>query len=231
MFDCKSSKRCGDCKGKHHTLLHTTKKSSGEPEVERANPPTSTLADAMAKVGAADSCGAAIRVKVLPVKLKNCDTGVCVKAFGMLDFWCDSHLLSSKLSVDLGLKGSSDRTIMQTADGRRQEIDTKVVSLEECGLREQRFYPLKGALVVDCLPNVSSSILRNGELLDHAHWSDLGFPEIDSKDVGLIIGICFPELHKLRELRRGGEGEPWAGHSPLCWVVFGDNRHAVRTGD
>ena len=120
---------------------------------------------------------------------------------------------------------------MQTADGRRQKIDTKVVNLEVCGLREQQFYPLMGALVVDRLPNVSSSIPRNGELLDHAHLSDLGFPEIDSKDVGLIIGICSPELHELRELRRGGEGEPWAGHSPLGWVVFGDNRHAVRTGD
>ena len=119
VFDCKSSKRCGNCKGKHHTLLHITKKSSGEPEVERANPPTSTLAGAMAKVGAAGSCGAAIRLKVLPVKLKNCDTGVCVEAYGMLDSGCDLHLLSNKLSVDLGLEGSSDRTVMQTADGRR----------------------------------------------------------------------------------------------------------------
>ena len=60
VFDCKSSKRCSDCKGKHHTLLHTTKKSSGEPEVEMASSLTSTLAGAMAKVGAAGSCGAAI---------------------------------------------------------------------------------------------------------------------------------------------------------------------------
>ena len=59
--------------------------------------------------------------------------------------------------------------------------------------------------------------------------SDLGFPEIDSKDVGLIIGICSPELHELRQTRRDGEGEPWAGHSPLGWVMFGDNRQAART--
>ena len=45
------------------------------------------------------------------------------------------------------------------------------------------------------------------------------------------MGICSPELHELKEMRRSGEGEPWAGHSPLGWVVFGDNRHAARTGD
>ena len=53
----------------------------------------------MAKVGAAGSCGAAICLKVLPVKLKNCDTGVCVDAYGMLESRCDSLLLSIKLSV------------------------------------------------------------------------------------------------------------------------------------
>ena len=105
------------------------------------------------------------------------------------------------------------------------------MNLEVCGVWEQRFYPLKGALVVDHLPNVSTSIPCNGDLLDHAHLSGLGFPGIDSKDVDLIIGVCSSKLHKLREMRRGGEGEPWAGHSLLGWVVFGDNRHAVRTGD
>ena len=109
VFNCKSSKQCGDCKGKHHLLLHITKKSPGKPEVEGLNPPTSALAGAMAKVGAAGSCGAVICLKVLPVKLKICVTGVCVDVYGILDSGCDSHLLSSKLSVDLGLKGISDR--------------------------------------------------------------------------------------------------------------------------
>ena len=76
-----------------------------------------------------------------------------------------------------------------------------------------------------------TSISRNGDLLDHAQLNDLGFPEIDSKGVGLIYAICSPELHELRKTRRGGEGEPWAGHSPLGWVVFGDNRQAARTGN
>ena len=121
--------------------------------------------------------------------------------------------------------------ILQTADGKRLEIDTEVMSLEVCGLCELQFCPLKGALVVERLPNVSTSIPLNGDLLGHAHLSDLGFPEIDSKDVGFIIGTCSTELHELRKIRRGGEGEPWAGHSPLGWVVFRDNRHAARTGN
>ena len=142
VFNCKSSKRCGDCKGKYHTLLHITKKSPEESAVAGPNPTTSSLAGAMAKVGAAGSCGAAICLKVLPVKLKNCGIGVSVDAYGMLDSGCDLHLLSSKLSVDLDLKKNSDRAITQTADGRRQEIDIETVNLEVCGLCEQRFYRL-----------------------------------------------------------------------------------------
>ena len=54
---------------------------------------------------------------------------------------------------------------MRTADGIQQEIDAEVVNFEVCGLCEQRFYPLKGVLVVDRLPNVSNSIPRNNDLL------------------------------------------------------------------
>ena len=59
----------------------------------------------MANVGAAGGCGAAIRLKVLPVKLKNCDIERVwnVDVHVMLDSGCDLNLLPSKLIVDLGL--------------------------------------------------------------------------------------------------------------------------------
>ena len=85
---------------------------------------------------------------------------------------------------------------MQIANARQQEIDNN--NLEVCGQCEQQFYPLRAALVVDRLPKVSSTISRNGDLLGHALFSDLGFPEIDSKDGGLIIVIYSPELDELR---------------------------------
>ena len=115
---------------------------------------------------------------------------------------------------------------MQTADGRRREIATEVVNLQVCSVDGQDFYSLKGTLVVDCLPDVSSNIPFGNEFSCHDHLRDLKFPEVDKKEVGLIIGICSPELHDLCDMRRGRKGEPWAGRSPLGWVVFGGVKQA-----
>ena len=126
----------------------------------------------------------------------------------MLDSGCDTHLLSSGLSDKLGLGGVPEKTIMQTADGRRREIATEVVNLQVCSVDGQDFYSLKGALVVDCLLDVSSSIPFSNEFSCHDHLRDLEFPEVDKKEVVLIIGICSPELHDLCDMRRDSKGEP-----------------------
>jgi len=93
---------------------------------------------------------------------------------------------------------------------------------------EQLFHLLKEALVVDQLPDKSTSIPHNGDLRCNAHLKDLEFPEVSGKNVGQIIGICSAELHELREIRRGGQDEQWAGHTPLGWVVYGDIRLPVK---
>ena len=83
---------------------------------------------------------------------------------------------------------------------------------------------MSGALV-DCLPDVHSS---NNEFSCYNHLRDLEFPEVDNKEVGLVIGICSPELHGLGDMRRDGEEEPWAGRGRLGLVVFGGVRKATR---
>ena len=79
---------------------------------------------------------------------------------------------------------------MRTAVGRRQEIDSEVVNFEVCSLCEQQFYPLKGALVIDRLSNVSNSIPRNSDFFGHTYLGDLDFRKSTVKMlVRLLVSV------------------------------------------
>ena len=120
---------------------------------------------------------------------------------------------------------------MRTAVGRRQEIDSEVVNFEECSLCEQQFYPLKGALVIDRLSNVSNSIPRNGDFFGHTYLSDLDFRKSTVKMLVRLLVSVLPRYMSSGKRDVVVKASLWAGHSPFSWVVFGDNRHSARTGN
>ena len=76
-------------------------------------------------------------------------------------------------------------------------------------------------LTVDCLPISGRSIPT---VDDVAHWSylqDIDFPQLDGKEITILIGSDVPEAHWSLEERRGGPKEPLAVRTLLGWTLFG----------
>jgi hypothetical protein len=76
-------------------------------------------------------------------------------------------------------------------------------------------------LTVDCLPVSGRSIPT---VDDVAHWSylqDIDFPQLDGKEITILIESDVPEAHWSLEERRGGPKEPLAVRTLLGWTLFG----------
>ena len=76
-------------------------------------------------------------------------------------------------------------------------------------------------LTVDCLPISGRSIPT---VDDVAHWSylqDIDFPQLDGKEITILIESDVPEAHWSLEERRGGPKEPLAVRTLLGWTLFG----------
>ena len=74
---------------------------------------------------------------------------------------------------------------------------------------------------VDCLNISSRSIPVPEDVKEWPHLSDSEIPEIQGKDVGLLIGCNVPKAFWVLEERCGARGEPVAVRSLLGWTLMG----------
>ena len=59
------------------------------------------------------------------------------------------------------------------------------------------------------------------EELDKSHLSDITLPDVDTKEVHLLIGQDNPSLLIPKEVRVGGIGAPYAARTILGWILNG----------
>lgn len=79
------------------------------------------------------------------------------------------------------------------------------------------------AWTVDRLNISECSIPRDHDVDEWPHLNGIELPEIDSKEVRVLIGCNVPEAFWVLEERRGGRGEPVAIRSLLGWTLIGPN--------
>ena len=77
------------------------------------------------------------------------------------------------------------------------------------------------AWTVDHLNISERSIPRDGDVDKWPHLSGIELPEIENKEVRVLIGCNVPEAFWVLEERRGGKGEPVAICSLLGWTLIG----------
>jgi len=69
--------------------------------------------------------------------------------------------------------------------------------------------------------NSKESMPSDVDVQRYEHLSGVEIPIIDEERVELLIGTSAPELHVFTEVGKGDSTKPWAGKTPLGWVLFG----------
>ena len=235
--NCTSKARCRVCARMHHSLLHPLSTdqlptSSGlqkQEETGEDKPQSSTYSSNLASTSTDTSQvvnvsrikGARNRLQVLPVLVVNPSTGAGKECWALLDTGADTHLLSRSLYSELGLEGQPVLSSLQLANGDLKTFHTYETCCVLQDVNRNCSFHLDGVRVVEKLPDLSGSIPSTTDALRYEHLAGIEISDISGDKVELLIGTGTPELHVFLEVRRGDEAKPWAGKTPLGWVLFG----------
>ena len=234
--DCPSNMRCRTCEKAHHTLIHQSKSSDSPPKEQRPEPvkeddksvKSSNLVSAVSvdTVGSCHQAGIRSKLQVLAVSLKNPLTGLKKNIWALLDSGADAHLLTEKLYLELGLEGRPILSKLQLADGGLKTLKTFETDCVVQDVDGNQSFHLNDVCVTEHLPDISGSIPSAADVTHYDYLTGIEIPSIDEKEIELIIGMKAPELHIFSEVRHGGSFGPWAGKTPLGWVLFGPEHSA-----
>jgi len=220
--DCWKKSVCGSngCERKHHTLLHfrRAENPTGAGESSKGGETT----DAQGKplgTSLSASMSSKVCLRVLPVKVQS--EGREVETWALLDSGSDVSLCDERLAAKLGLTGKRKQFQLSTVNHENKDVSGMELSMSVCGLNESESISLEAVWTVDKLPISADSIPQPSDMNQWSHLRDVSIPQIDEKEVMLLIGGDTPEAFWVKEDRRGGKGDPYAMRSALGWTIIG----------
>ena len=162
-----------------------------------------------------------IRLRVVPVKVHDSLSGRMLETYALLDNGSDISLCDSELVKELGLQGERRDFFLTTQEKRDSTKSGLELKLTISSLDGASTLEIPRVWSVDCLNISSRSIPVPEDVKEWPHLSDIELPEIQGKDVRLLIGCNAPEAFWVLEERRGARGEPIAVRSILGWTLMG----------
>ena len=226
---CQSTFRCKHCQQPHHSLLH---KAAEDKEGSAANTPENTDLKERANVNATTAgpievsshiysmtSRTKVALQVVPVEVMNKE-GHSVTTYALLDTGSEETFLSKAISDKLGLEVSNcDTLAVCTLSGESLvKVGQANVRVKAVGSCQDRTVTIKNAKVVD---NLNITTTRAKDLSRWPHLKDLKIPDVDDKQVTMLIGANVPEVQIHEECRKGKSGEPYAVRTVLGWAVLG----------
>lgn len=240
-FSC----RVTGCGSDHHYLLHPTggetrnndgkfKQTNNNPQTTAAKrqpfrPSTSSVNNNATvtnidkiSVGTVETSRPRVCFKVVPVKVssKSGDKVVYTNAF--FDSGSDATLCLDSLVNELEINDPRPTSyVMTTVDCEEQKAGYSVELNVESLTGDTKFC-LENVLTTQSLPVTPKHVASNDELRRWSHLSDVVLPEIEKKNVAILIGSDRPDIIDIaHEKRVGSKGEPFAVKTPLGWTVYG----------
>ncbi|XP_067045816.1 uncharacterized protein [Acropora muricata] len=162
-----------------------------------------------------------ICLRIVPVRVHDNNSGRILETYALLDNGSDVSLCDAELVKELDLQGERRDfllTTQETKDSAKSGLELKLTisSLDGTSALE-----IQRVWTVDRLNVLSRSIPRAEDVQVWSHLSDIELPEIQNKDVRVLIGCNVPEAFWVMEERRGKRGEPIAVRSLLGWTLMG----------
>ena len=127
------------------------------------------------------------------------------------------NLCSQDLFKRLGVPITETMVELQTCNAAfmiNERIDTLVIQ----GSGEEPAFVVKGFLVMDKIVDLSDSIPTETVANAYSHLQDIDFPELENRNVELLLGSSFHQDFLLQEHTVRAPGEPSGLHTALGWV-------------
>ena len=224
---CTSKYYCRHCNQPHNTLLHIEKSQSAESHAEEKAPSSGVANKSKVNSNVVATLvhenRPCTRLKVLPVLVKNLETGASCEVHAFLDGGADCHLITKQLFEELGLSGDPVKSCISLANGSVTTEDTLMSKLLVRGLGYSDFYELSPVIVKESLADVSSSIPIPDDINRNPHLAGITIPVIEKTRIDLIIGLNARILHEIHEKREAGSDKLCAGRCLLGWFLYGND--------
>ena len=225
VANCKSDRSCSECGGRHHSMLHREKSSYTErlPDESKVEPNAPRNESVAAIKSNFLNMPLSVRFKVVPVTVSHVGSD-SVKTYAFLDEGSSRTLCSDWLLTKLGVEGEHYRSIIKSVHGSKT-VDGRQVSLKVRGFHEKKDIVIPNVLSVDFLPEVNDSIPTIELTKYYDHLSDLYFPNLECRDIDLLIGADVLSKCHTSEIREGPEEAPTGYHTPFGWAIMGPDKH------
>ena len=227
---CYAKTRCNVCHQRHNSLLHkeVTMRNTGSSDVQTA-PSIDTGAAVVQNInikvdespGVFRSGGLypKIALQVVPVKVMSND-GNAITTYALLDTGSEASFVTKSLIDRLKLDIKSYEELAVCTLSGEQDVRVGIVDLivKSADDSRGRTVAVQDVKVVEKL---NINLTRPKNLLKWPHLIGIEIPEVEDKEVTMLIGANVPECQVHEESRVGKAGEPYAVRTILGWAILG----------
>lgn len=208
--ECRKPSQCtvSECTKKHNLLLHSWVK----PDHTATGP----------SVHCAETKGASVKncLGIIPVNVMGGNGNSC-RTYALLDDGADKTLCDERLLNALKIPSKPVTFKLSTVSSADGVIHGKEVDLHVSSANGENDINLRKVWSVKTLPISTRSAVRNQDIQNLPYLSDIQIPDVESKEVMLLIGTDSPLAHIPLEVRSGTGSQPYAVRSRLGWAIRG----------
>ncbi|XP_052562663.1 uncharacterized protein LOC120431010 [Culex pipiens pallens] len=225
-WPCRTSSSCdvSGCSENHHALLHP-----GPPNAT----PEKTLQTTVVSIHQHPESPTMFRI--VPVVLHGKSTRF--ETFAFLDEGSELTLMDAEIADALGLQGESRPLCLKWTSGvTRDESDSKQITLEISGVKNEKRFPLVNVRTVHRLDLPTQTLEFERLAAKYPHLQKLPVQSYENVTPKLLIGLNNLQLALPLKCRTGRGNEPVAAKTKLGWTVFGstavsDSAHSFHVCD
>ena len=133
----------------------------------------------------------------------------------------DVSLCDEKLIDELGVSGVQRHFSLTTQEKKDSAGTGYKVELIINSIDNESKLEVAKVWTVECLNISELSIPREQDVNRWSHLNGIELPDIDNKEVRVLLRCNVPEAFWVLEEKRGSKGEPVGIQSPLGWTIIG----------
>lgn len=147
------------------------------------------------------------------------------ETFAFLDEGSELTLMDAEIAEALGLQGETRPLCLKWTSGvTRDESDSKKITLEISGVKNEKRFPLQNVRTVHRLDLPTQTLDFEQLTAKYPHLQKLPVQSYQNVTPKLLIGLNNLQLALPLKCRTGRGNEPVAAKTKLGWTVFGNTR-------